>query len=264
MTEPLKITDPCWVSQVLKDPAEQAATVDGTGLATGTNLNPLNIALIDCHQLNQECLAKAIEALEPQSVLCPFETVKTCISSKPADINLIVYYVHSNDAFEGALTRDIAALRQLFLTTPIAILSDAAVAQNPTIIRNMLKHDVQGFIPTRTTNLQTILATIRFIVAGGVFAPLDLLLTTQSDSVREMTPLNQLTRRQLTVLSYMQQGKANKLIAYELGMSESTVKVHVRNIMRKMGATNRTQVAYKANQLWGNSGAPNISDAYGY
>jgi DNA-binding NarL/FixJ family response regulator len=47
----------------------------------------------------------------------------------------------------------------------------------------------------------------------------------------------------------LQQGKANKIIAYELGMSESTVKVHVRNIMRKMGATNRTQVAYKAQSL---------------
>jgi Bacterial regulatory proteins, luxR family len=42
----------------------------------------------------------------------------------------------------------------------------------------------------------------------------------------------------------LQLGKANKIIAFDLGMSESTVKVHVRNIMRKMGATDRTQAAF--------------------
>ncbi len=53
----------------------------------------------------------------------------------------------------------------------------------------------------------------------------------------------------MAVLSHLQQGKANKIIAHELSMSESTVKVHVRNIMRKVGATNRTQAAYKARQM---------------
>jgi DNA-binding NarL/FixJ family response regulator len=58
-----------------------------------------------------------------------------------------------------------------------------------------------------------------------------------------------LTSRQMMVLSHLQQGKANKIIAHELNMSESTVKVHVRNIMRKMGATNRTEAAYKAQSI---------------
>ena len=53
------------------------------------------------------------------------------------------------------------------------------------------------------------------------------------------------------MLAHLNRGRANKTIAYELGMSESTVKVHVRNIMRKMNATNRTQAVYKARKLWG-------------
>ena len=48
------------------------------------------------------------------------------------------------------------------------------------------------------------------------------------------------------MLAQLQQGRANKIIAHELGMSESTAKVHIRNIMRKMGATNRTQAAFNA------------------
>jgi DNA-binding NarL/FixJ family response regulator len=58
-----------------------------------------------------------------------------------------------------------------------------------------------------------------------------------------------LTARQKAVLAQLQQGKANKIIAHELGMSESTAKVHIRNIMRKMGATNRTQAAFNALKL---------------
>ena len=52
------------------------------------------------------------------------------------------------------------------------------------------------------------------------------------------------TQRQSQILDCLRRGMANKLIAYELGMCESTVKVHIRNIMKKLKATNRTQVAY--------------------
>lgn len=57
------------------------------------------------------------------------------------------------------------------------------------------------------------------------------------------------TERQLAVAQALQQGAANKTIAYELGLRESTVKVHIRNIMRKLKATNRTQAAFKLNEL---------------
>ena len=57
-----------------------------------------------------------------------------------------------------------------------------------------------------------------------------------------------LTKRELELLEKVQRGLQNKVIAYELGISESTVKVHMRNLMRKLKATNRTQVAFFANQ----------------
>ena len=57
------------------------------------------------------------------------------------------------------------------------------------------------------------------------------------------------TSRQAEVVEALRRGKANKIIAYELKMQESTVKVHVRNIMRKLKATNRTEVVYKLDEL---------------
>ena len=55
-----------------------------------------------------------------------------------------------------------------------------------------------------------------------------------------------LTGRELSVVQAIQQGKSNKIIAHELNMGLSTVKVHLRNVMRKMNAKNRTDVAMKA------------------
>ena len=102
-------------------------------------------------------------------------------------------------------------------------------------------------MPTQTATLSITLAAIRLVKAGGTFVPVDLLLAPRTD--RMPPQQNRLTSRQGAVLNHLQQGKANKIIAYELGMSESTVKVHVRNIMHKMGATNRTQAAYNARRL---------------
>jgi DNA-binding NarL/FixJ family response regulator len=57
-----------------------------------------------------------------------------------------------------------------------------------------------------------------------------------------------LTPRQTEVFAKLQQGKPNKVIAYELGMSESTTKVHIRSIMKTIGATNRTQAVFMGQQ----------------
>ncbi|HSC05816.1 MAG TPA: response regulator transcription factor, partial [Steroidobacteraceae bacterium] len=84
------------------------------------------------------------------------------------------------------------------------------------------------------------------VCVGGTYAPADTLLT-QSERAQDLArePLIQgFTQRQSQILDCLRQGMANKLIAYELNMCESTVKVHIRNIMKKLKATNRTQVAY--------------------
>ncbi|WP_136625483.1 response regulator transcription factor, partial [Mesorhizobium norvegicum] len=57
------------------------------------------------------------------------------------------------------------------------------------------------------------------------------------------------TIREAAVVEALKKGKANKIIAYELNLCESTVKVHIRNIMKKLKATNRTEVAYKLRQM---------------
>lgn len=68
---------------------------------------------------------------------------------------------------------------------------------------------------------------------------------------RELSPLaGMFTVRQAEVVEALRKGKANKIIAYELKLRESTVKVHIRQIMKKLKATNRTEVACKLNSLF--------------
>lgn len=213
----------------------------------------LHVGLIDCHRFSQECLIKAFEGMVPRLVIFPFLSVQDCIQAGRTDLDLIMYYSHANEASEAAAMQTVTALRDAFRNVPLIVLSDAEDAQQPKTIRGTLKSGAHGFIPTRTTGIPVTFAAIRFVKAGGTFAPLDVLLSHRPDRAAQVSDTarqNRLTSRQMAVLSHLQQGKANKIIAHELSMSESTVKVHVRNIMRKMGATNRTQAAYKAQRLW--------------
>lgn len=212
----------------------------------------IRIALIDGVQFSQDCLVRAFNAIHPDLLITPFDSVAACLRTDRTDIDLVLYCSHDDGLSEHRTLQHVADLRQKFAPTPVVVLSDAQAALQPRSIRNALKSGARGFIPTLNTQVPAVLAALRFIKDGGTFAPLDLLLpgkAAHATSKAEAVPTDDLTPRQKAVLSHLKQGKANKLIAYELGMTESTVKVHIRNIMRKMGATNRTQAVYKSQLL---------------
>jgi DNA-binding NarL/FixJ family response regulator len=230
------------------------------------SVNALTVGLIDGYQFSQECLIKAIESLHPQLTIVPFATVGDCIAERRADLDLIIYYSHhsqANGASDPVLTHNISGLGQAFPAIPLVVLSDADDAQRLKTFRDSLKNGAHGFIPTRTTGIPIAIAALRLIKAGGTFAPMDLMLANRPDYERALPDTvrqNPLTSRQMVVLAHLQRGNANKIIAHELDMSESTVKVHVRNIMRKVGATNRTQAVYKAQKLLENAGFAKASE----
>ncbi len=211
----------------------------------------IRVGLIDSLRFSQDCLIRAFSASHPELLLIPFGTVADCIRSAPANFELILYYSHHGSSFENAALQHVKTLRQAFDNIPIIILSDAQSALRARHIRSALNSGAQGFIPTLVTEVPAALAAIRFVKDGGTFAPLDLLLPSQAarTAAASQSEPDRLTPRQKTVLSRLRLGKANKIIAYELGMTESTVKVHIRNIMRKMGATNRTQAVYNSQRL---------------
>lgn len=247
----------------LLDPELTGAGLSGEGLQLSSegmessgldepSPHTMKIGIIDCYRFSQECLVKALENLGPEPTVYAFASVKGCIAEGRSDLDLIIYYSHVHAGSDIAPIDAAAAVGQAFPNVPLVIMSDADDAQQLKMIRSTLQNGAHGFIPTRTTGIPIAIAAIRLVGAGGIFAPMDAMLVNRPErapALPDSVLQCHLTSRQMAVLMHIQRGKANKIIAHELGMSESTVKVHVRNIMRKLGATNRTQAVYKAQRL---------------
>jgi DNA-binding NarL/FixJ family response regulator len=132
---------------------------------------------------------------------------------------------------------------------PIVVLSDSEDFQN---VLSVLRSGTRGYISTAMP-LDVAIEALRLVQAGGQFLPASCIIgmghgPTPAKVIRSgFTEI--FTARQAAVVKALCRGKANKIIAYELKMKESTVKVHVRNIMKKLKAKNRTEVAYITHQL---------------
>ena len=116
---------------------------------------------------------------------------------------------------------------------------------------------MRGYIPT---TLEPAVASIalQLVLAGGSFVPNSLVEAIEEHDPCQGRPqldngrkarVEGLTPRQLEVLNLLVEAKPNKVIANELNMKESTVKVHVRHIMKKLGANNRTEAALLASHM---------------
>lgn len=167
--------------------------------------------------------------------------------------DLILINCHAALTDDPTIQATIALVRQIVdADTPIAIVTDLDAWQ--LAIDAMHKYGLRGCIPT-SLKPQVAAAAVRLMLAGGTFAPMELrppsLSSLSSGEMAEIVvpracrPAESLglTYREAEVLQLLQQGKPNKIIAYELDIAESTVKVHMRNIMKKLRASNRTQVA---------------------
>jgi len=134
----------------------------------------------------------------------------------------------------------------LIKIVPVIILSDIDC---PDSLIELFESGVRGFIPTDGTTLEQITEIIGLVRAGGVFVPLSSLSLQRRKEPTKKTNLvssSQFTPKELVILDRLKFGKANKIIAHELGVSESTVKMHVGRIMKKLKVTNRTQAVSRA------------------
>jgi DNA-binding NarL/FixJ family response regulator len=204
------------------------------------------IAWIDVSALTRECLTHAVKNAQRMFMIVPFSSVYDCIKECERKLDLIVYHAHEANSVNAA---DIAALREAFATTQLVVLSDATNL-DPAIVKDVLAQGASGFILTSQTGLQMMVSALGMVASGGSFVPREVLFyqaETKTLTAREKRK-GTLTAREVEVLQLLKQGKPNKLIAYELKLSESTVKVHIRNTMRKVGSTNRTHAAMYADK----------------
>jgi len=142
-------------------------------------------------------------------------------------------------------------VKQHLLEAPVVLLSDRDDVED---VMNALSSGIRGYI-NPSVEPEVVFAALKLVHAGGTFIPAQAIRTAakihnSSGYTRQqvMTALD-LTPRELSVVELLREGAPNKLIAAALQMQESTVKVHVRNIMKKLHVSNRTHAASVANRL---------------
>jgi DNA-binding NarL/FixJ family response regulator len=155
---------------------------------------------------------------------------------------------------EAWLMRQVGWLRSRSPNMPVIMIADDDEARAAEALAR--RSNVQGYIPT-SSSVSVAAAALRLVVAGGRYFPAlsdhnrqpVIRPTDPASLVTRHTSLAQLTAREAAVLGVLGSGAPNKIIAYRLGMSLSTVKAHVHSIIRKLKVRNRTEVVVAARNM---------------
>ena len=140
------------------------------------------------------------------------------------------------------LAEGFAAIRRRYPQLPIAIVSGVTDAN---LIRTLIDSGARGFIP-KLAGSEQLLDALRRILAGEIYVP-DALLVRQAAVAKEAG--DALTARQLDILPLLAEGMPNKQIADALGVTEGTVKQHLKDLFKRLSARNRTQAVQEARRL---------------
>lgn len=205
------------------------------------------VALIDRRTLERECLSHSLAAHHLNRRILTFSQLRDWEAAKdgiglPAAV--LYYAAHVRNEATSEIAQVVAAV------SPAAVVvmsDDGSVGA----VLDLLTLGARGFIPN-SVNIDICVQAISLAIAGGRFIPASSLLNI--GNVLGLTfqkPMSavKFTRRQFAIAEALRCGKGNRDIAQDMKLCESTIKVHVRNIMRKLGATNRTEVAYKLGDI---------------
>jgi DNA-binding NarL/FixJ family response regulator len=189
----------------------------------------------NCHEMRLVALADPAEL---------------CRRSRPIrDVDIVIFSVGHARVADGEVLQTIERLKHVLGELPLVLLSDREEMGE---VVEAIRRGARGFIPT-SLDLDDAVEALRFVSAGGTFVPARSLMrfaenrqtpAEEGAPSADRQPFGRLTPRELEVLARLRQGKPNKVIAHELEISESTVKVFVRRILMKLRAMNRTEVVY--------------------
>ncbi|MGO9429637.1 LuxR C-terminal-related transcriptional regulator [Rhodoblastus sp.] len=203
------------------------------------------IVIVERNDFLRDCLQCCVTSHWPiKSEACASLSELTEIQATPRSTLVVLSLISLSDEqaeAELALLKDLDPCIRTMVLSKTDDFHDALIA---------LRQRANGYI-SLNAQFEFFIQALRFVGAGGTYFPAQCLLTAQPEPLAtpEQVVANGITSRELSVIQAIRQGKSNKVIAYELNMCESTVKVHVRNIMKKLNARNRTDVAIKGADL---------------
>lgn len=205
----------------------------------------MKILIADDHALFRDGLAMRLEEINPDIVLHQAATFSQALKilDKEADINLIIADLDMPDMkWEDGI-------RELKSKSPNSSLVVISASEDIRNIRKILATGIKGYIPKRS-DPKIMHNALKLILDGGTYIPPALIETSSENRLNGYKNSSKtLTNRQSQVLDLIAQGKSNKQIAYEMGVSEATVKLHINALLRSLKVNNRTQAVVTAQKL---------------
>jgi DNA-binding NarL/FixJ family response regulator len=212
----------------------------------------------DDRRLCRECLKLLIETIDPRLDVVEAVDVDQIgpLLEQGTGRSVVLYNLVMADREGVDFVRTLAESIGDF---PLVVMCDA---EDNTLMRGVLERGAKAFLPSSTPG-PLLVAILHLIIAGGVYAPPAMVMglsantdkaagRDRADERREQLIAENfptLTPRQSHVLALLSQGLTNRDIAGSLNMCENTVKAHVKQVMRKLSADNRTQAALMADRL---------------
>lgn len=211
-----------------------------------TNAGQHHLVIADDHPLFRGALREAVSGQFSSMEISEADSVDAVAQllekNNGVDLVLLDLTMPGVRGFSGLIY-----LRAQFPSVPVVVVS---AHDDPVVIRRCMDIGASGFIP-KTANNEDIREAIEHVLVGGVWTPRDVDLTAGADDDTTMliSRMATLTPQQVRVLMMLSEGLLNKQIAYELGVSEATVKAHVSAILQKLGVESRTQAVIAAAKI---------------
>lgn len=221
--------------------------------AESADTRQLEFLVIDDHVLFRQGLIMVLEDIYPGSIVHEAGRIDKALeiaSKRPLDIVLLDLVLPETTGFDG-----LNALNSLLPETPVMVISSV---ENSADINSALSRGARGYIAKSSSS--TVLGhAISLVLSGETYLPSHLARNIESFSAEQGAggagKLNvagsapSLTPRQMEVLNLIARGQTNKEIARNIGTEEGTVKVHVKAVMEKLGANNRTHAVINGTRL---------------
>src|ERR1700726_5126498 len=206
-----------------------------------------HLLIADDHPLFRGALREAVHGVFGRVEVAEagtFEEVSDFLERGGGDIDLVLLDL-SMPGVRGC--SGLMYLRAQYPRLPIVVVS---ANDDPAVIRRCMEFGASGFIP-KTLGTDAMRQAIARVLQGEVWTPPDVDLARQSDAetAAMIARLSSLTPQQVRVLMMLSGGLLNKQIAFELSVSEATVKAHVSAILQKLGVESRTQAVIAAGRI---------------
>jgi DNA-binding NarL/FixJ family response regulator len=204
------------------------------------------IVIADDHPLVRDAVKQAIAKDLSDAVIREAASLgdveQSIADSGSPDLVLLDLHMPGMQGFTG-----LVYLRSRFPDVPVAMISASA---EPRIMRRAIDYGACGFIP-KSAPMEDIRTAVREILAGNDWLPAEAggVPDTADEDAQLSSRLAALTPQQLRVLGMLSEGMLNKQIAFDLEISEATVKSHVSAILQKLDVNSRTQAVILASRL---------------